>query len=92
MDPHDEGGKKFKDFPYVSPPHRDLMVDLVSMVENRLDSQLLPCTLPPDVQYYQNESGSASASLHIRSGHKPSKVISTLLIIFRNLVCFRIKF
>lgn len=74
MDPHDEGRKKFKDFPYVSPPHRDLMVDLVSMVENRLDSQLLPCTLPPDVQYYQNESGSASASLHIRSGHKPSKI------------------
>lgn len=50
------------------------MVDLVSTVEDRLDSQLRPCTLPPDVQYYENQSGTAHASLHIRSGHKPSKV------------------
>jgi hypothetical protein len=62
MDPHNnEGRTKFKAFPYVSAPHRNLMVDLVSTVENRLDSQLLPCTLPPDVQYYQNQSGTGVA-------------------------------
>ncbi|KAK9990617.1 hypothetical protein SO802_025602 [Lithocarpus litseifolius] len=66
------GVTKFKEFPYVSAPHRNLMVDLVSKVENRLGSQLLPCSLPPDAQYYQNQSGSAHASLHIRSGNKPS--------------------
>ena len=66
------GVTKFKEFPYVSAPHRNLMVDLVSTVENRLGSQLLPCSLPPDVQYYQNQSGSAHASLHTRSGNKPS--------------------
>ncbi|KAK7842993.1 red chlorophyll catabolite reductase, chloroplastic isoform X2 [Quercus suber] len=67
------GVTKFKEFPYVSAPHRNLMVDLVSTVENRLGSQLLPCTLPPDVQYYQNQTGSAHASLHTRSGNKPSQ-------------------
>ncbi|XP_030924060.1 red chlorophyll catabolite reductase, chloroplastic-like [Quercus lobata] len=66
------GVTKFKEFPYVSAPHRNLMVDLVSTVENRLGSQLLPCSLPPDVQYYQNQTGSAHASLHTRSGNKPS--------------------
>ncbi|KAL4644825.1 hypothetical protein ACB092_02G191500 [Castanea dentata] len=66
------GLTKFKEFPYLSAPHRNLMVDLVSTVENRLGSQLLPCSLPPDVQYYQNQSGSAHASLHTRSGNKPS--------------------
>lgn len=74
MDPHNEARTKFKAFPYVSAPHRNLMVDLVSTVENRLDSQLLPCTLPPDVQYYQNQSGTGCASLHIRSGDKPSQI------------------
>lgn len=56
----------------MSAPHRKLMQHLISTVENRLGSQLLPCTLPPDVQYYQNQTGTAHASLHIRSGHKPS--------------------
>lgn len=66
------GLTKFKEFPYVSAPHRNLMLALVSTVENRLGSQLLPCSLPPDVQYFQNQSGSAHASLHTRSGNKPS--------------------
>lgn len=63
------------DFPYVSPPHRNLMVDLLSTVDTRLGSQLLPCTLPPDIQRFQNQSGNAHGSLHIRSGHKSSPVI-----------------
>ncbi|KAF3438953.1 hypothetical protein FNV43_RR17228 [Rhamnella rubrinervis] len=62
------------DFPYVSPPHRNLMVDLISTVETRLGSQLLPCTLPPDVQSFQNQSGNTHGCLHIRSGHKSSPI------------------
>ena len=50
------------------------MVDLVSTVETRLASQLLPCTLPPDVQYYQNESGTNHATLHIRPGLTSSPI------------------
>lgn len=76
MDPHSQGSKtKFIDFPYVSAPHKNLMVDLVLTLETRLGSQLLPCTLPPDVQYYQNESGTNHASLHIRSGLSSAPVI-----------------
>ncbi|XP_076946722.1 red chlorophyll catabolite reductase, chloroplastic-like [Bidens hawaiensis] len=58
----------FTDFPYVSAPHRDLMLDLVSTVETRLNSFLNPCNLSPDVQSYQNETGTAHAALHVRSG------------------------
>ncbi|KAF7844633.1 red chlorophyll catabolite reductase, chloroplastic [Senna tora] len=43
------GRRKFLDFPSVFTPHKNLMLDLVSALENRFDSQLLPCTLPPDV-------------------------------------------
>ncbi|ESR39133.1 Red chlorophyll catabolite reductase [Citrus sinensis] len=74
MDSHNEGRKKFMEFPYASGPVRQLMVDLVSTVENTLDSQLLPCTLPPDVQYYENQNGTAQASLQIRSGLKSSLI------------------
>lgn len=75
MDLNNQASKiKFTDFPYVSAPHRNLMVDLVSTLETRLGSQLLPCTLPPDVQYYQNETGTNHASLHIRSGLASSPV------------------
>ena len=63
------------DFPYVSAPHKDLMVDLVSTVESRLDSFLNPCTLPPDVQSYQNETGTARAAIHLRSGVQSSLVL-----------------
>ncbi|KAH7510667.1 hypothetical protein FEM48_ZijujUnG0101800 [Ziziphus jujuba var. spinosa] len=52
------------EFPYVSPPHRNLMVDLLSTVETRLDSHLLPSSLPPDVQSFQNRSGTAHGSPH----------------------------
>ena len=85
MELHNEGRRKLIEFPYVSAPHKNLMVDLVSLVETRLDSQLLPCTLPADVQYYQNQSGTSHASLHIRSGHVSSPVFS---FIFIKLCCF----
>ncbi|KAJ9670757.1 hypothetical protein PVL29_026967 [Vitis rotundifolia] len=74
-DPQYGGGRsRFMEFPHVSAPHRDLMVELVSAVEARLDSCLLPCTLPPDVQYYENQSGNAQASLQVRSGHDSSPI------------------
>ncbi|KAK7371903.1 hypothetical protein VNO80_05270 [Phaseolus coccineus] len=71
---HDHGRSKFIDFPFVSSAQKNLMVDLVSRLENRLHSQLLPCTLPPDVQYYQSQTATAQASLHIRSGSDDSPV------------------
>ncbi|XP_050208478.1 red chlorophyll catabolite reductase, chloroplastic [Mercurialis annua] len=71
---HNQGRIKFMEFPFVSAPHRELMVDIVSTVENRLGSQLLPCTLPLDVQHCQNQNGNAQASLHVRSGHQSSPV------------------
>ncbi|GAV82420.1 LOW QUALITY PROTEIN: RCC_reductase domain-containing protein/EF_hand_5 domain-containing protein [Cephalotus follicularis] len=74
MDHHNRGRQKFMEFPYVSAPHRNLMVDLVSTVETRLDSQLQPCTLPPDVQYFENPSGTSQASLQIRYGHNSSMI------------------
>lgn len=50
------------------------MVDLVSTLENRFQSQLLPCSLPPDVQFYQNHTATAQASLHVRPGHDNSPI------------------
>ncbi|CAH1437484.1 unnamed protein product [Lactuca virosa] len=73
--PPQHGGRTgFMDFPYVSAPHKDLMVDLVSTVESRLGSLLNPCSLPPDVQSYQNETGTAHAALHLRSGVQSSQI------------------
>ncbi|KAI4307844.1 hypothetical protein L6164_030981 [Bauhinia variegata] len=74
MESQNEGQGKFMEFPFVTASHKKLMVDLVSTLENRFEKQLLPCKLPPDVQYYQNESGTAQASLQIRSGQSDSLV------------------
>ncbi|KAL3526776.1 hypothetical protein ACH5RR_011432 [Cinchona calisaya] len=70
MDPQ----TKFKEFPYALAPIKTLMLELVSSVETRLGSSLLPCSLPPDVQYYHNSSGSAEATLFVRSGIPTSPV------------------
>ncbi|KAG7623176.1 Red chlorophyll catabolite reductase [Arabidopsis suecica] len=75
MEDHDDHlRRKFMEFPYVSPTRKQLMVDLMSTVENRLQSQLLPCNLPPDVRNFNNPNGSAEASLHIRSGDRSSPI------------------
>lgn len=58
----------------MSAPHRSLMIGLVSAVEERLGPQLLPCALPHDVRYYQNDAGSARGSLHVKRGQGSSKV------------------
>lgn len=67
---------KFKELPFVPASQRDLMLDLVSTLEARLGSSLLPCSLPPDVQYYRNQNGTAEGSLYIRSGVPSSPVLS----------------
>ena len=71
---HHHGRSKFIDFPFVSSAQKNLMVELVSMLEDRFHSQLLPCALPSDVQYYQSQTGTAQASLHIRSATDDSPV------------------
>ncbi|KAJ1410817.1 Red chlorophyll catabolite reductase [Sesbania bispinosa] len=71
---HNQGRTKFLEFPFVSGPHKNLMVDLFSTLENRLHSQLLPCSLPLDVQHYQTQTGTAQLSLHIRPGHTDSPI------------------
>lgn len=68
------GRNKFLEFPYASASVRKLMVELVSLVEDRLGSQLLPCSVPEDVQFYQSENGSSEASLQIRSASLSSQV------------------
>ncbi|XP_009793000.1 red chlorophyll catabolite reductase, chloroplastic [Nicotiana sylvestris] len=74
MEQQNENKSKLKEFPYVSVPHRELMVELISTVENRLGTALLPCTLPSNVQYFENSTATAHASLYVRSGHSSSQV------------------
>lgn len=63
------------EFPYLTDPHRDTMVDLISAMENRLGSHhLLPSSVPPDVEHYQNESGTSQGTLHIRCGIDSSPI------------------
>lgn len=85
------------EFPHVSAAHRDLLVEVVTAFEARLGSHLLPCTLPPDVEYYENQDGTAQASLNIRSGRDSSPVIESFSSIFLsktrdfNFVCSFLK-
>ncbi|KAK4766804.1 hypothetical protein SAY87_008446 [Trapa incisa] len=74
MTPTDGRGSNFTDFPYLSAPHRSLMLDLLSRVEDRLGSQLQPYALPPDVEYFQNEAGTSRGSLYAKRGHSSSLV------------------
>lgn len=72
---HDQWRSKFLEFPFVSCSHKNVMIDIVSTVENRFESQLLPCSLPSDVQFFQSHTATSQASLHIRPGHQNSQVI-----------------
>ncbi|MCL7030517.1 hypothetical protein MKW94_012113 [Papaver nudicaule] len=65
---------KFIDFPHLSISTKNLMVDLVSKTENTLSPNLLPSSLPPEVQYFQNSSATSQGCLHIRSGTNNSQV------------------
>lgn len=77
MDTHNN--HKFLELPFVSAPHKNLMLDLVSTLEDRLQSHLLPCSLPSDVQYYKTNTGTSEISLHITPGNTHSPVIFLLL-------------
>ncbi|XP_004490558.1 red chlorophyll catabolite reductase, chloroplastic [Cicer arietinum] len=72
MDTHKQGRSKFMEFPFVSGPHKNIMLDLISTLEDRFQSHLLPCSLPPDVQHYITNSGTSQVSLHIRPGNTDS--------------------
>lgn len=67
-------GSKLMEFPHLLDPHRDTMVSLISAVENRLGSHLLPSSVPPDVEYYQNETGTSQGTLSVRCGIDSSPV------------------
>lgn len=65
---------EFPEFPFASPPVRDLMTESVVTVERRLDCFLKPCELPSNVRRYSNQSGTADGSLYIRSGTPNSPI------------------
>ncbi|KAE7999610.1 hypothetical protein FH972_004018 [Carpinus fangiana] len=67
-------GSKLMEFPHLLDPHRDTMLSLISAVESRLGSHLLPSSVPPDVEYYQNESGTSQGTLCVRCGIDSSPV------------------
>lgn len=50
------------------------MVELLSMVETRLGPKLVPYTLPPDVEYHTNESGTNHGSVYVRAGAPSSRI------------------
>ncbi|CAA7035837.1 unnamed protein product [Microthlaspi erraticum] len=66
--------QKFMEFPYVTATRKQLMVDIISTVEDHFQPLLLPCSLPPDVRNFKNPNGSAEASIYIRSGEKSSPI------------------
>ncbi|KAI3991168.1 hypothetical protein MKX01_022389 [Papaver californicum] len=68
MGPSQNNHPKFMDFPHLSISNKTLMVDLVSKMENTLSPNLLPSSLSPEVQYFQNNSATSQGTLHIRSG------------------------
>lgn len=82
---------KLKEFPHLSGSHRALMADLIGAIEDRLEDRLLPCALPPDVEYYRNQSGTSEGALLVRSGSPDSSVcLSLSLEEICALICFRV--
>lgn len=64
------------EFPHLLAPHKDLMVGLISAVDKRLHGHLLPssASVPPDAEYYQNQSGASQGSLCINRGVDSSHI------------------
>ncbi|KAJ0968678.1 hypothetical protein J5N97_021555 [Dioscorea zingiberensis] len=62
------------EFPYLPAPHRELMVSLLSTLDARLGSHLLPSSVPADVLSFHNDSATSFGSLDIRSGGHDSPV------------------
>lgn len=65
---------KLMEFPHLTAAHRDLMVDLIQAVDDGVGEHLLPSTVPSDVEYYQNQTGTSQGTLLIRSALPPSPV------------------
>ncbi|KAF5463799.1 hypothetical protein F2P56_013931 [Juglans regia] len=65
---------KLMEFPHLLAPHRDTMLGLISAIESRLGNHLLPSSVPSDVEYYQNESGTSQGTLSIRCGVDTSPI------------------
>lgn len=76
MDEQKIRGQKLMDFPHLLPPHKDVMVGLISALDKRLRSHLLPSSVsvPSDVEYYENQSGASQGSLCINRGLDSSPV------------------
>eukprot|EP00262_Sarcandra_glabra_P001233 TRINITY_DN1125_c0_g1_i2.p1 TRINITY_DN1125_c0_g1~~TRINITY_DN1125_c0_g1_i2.p1 ORF type:complete len:303 (-),score=39.29 TRINITY_DN1125_c0_g1_i2:277-1185(-) len=66
--------RKLMDFPHLSATHRNLMVEILSEIEMRIGSQLLPSSIPQDLEYFENQAGSSQGAMSIRSGDKDSKI------------------
>lgn len=64
------------EFPHLLASHRDLMVGLVSVVDTRLSSHLLPSSVsvPPDVEYYESPTGASQGTLCINRGFDSSPI------------------
>ncbi|KAG6766972.1 hypothetical protein POTOM_028151 [Populus tomentosa] len=69
-------GQRLMEFPHLLAPHKDLMVGLNSAVDKRLHGHLLPssASVPPDAEYYQNQSGASQGSLCINRGVDSSHI------------------
>ncbi|KAG6605236.1 Red chlorophyll catabolite reductase, chloroplastic, partial [Cucurbita argyrosperma subsp. sororia] len=65
---------KLMEFPHLTAAHRDLMVDLIQAVDDGVGEHLLPSTVPSDVEYYQNQTGTSQGTLLIRSALPPSPI------------------
>ncbi|KAG0469359.1 hypothetical protein HPP92_018687 [Vanilla planifolia] len=70
--------RRDKDFPLLPPAHRALTLDLFSAIDDRLDSVLLPSTVPSDVLRFENPQGTAHGSVEIRSG-SPTSLLDLVL-------------
>ncbi|XP_011043561.1 PREDICTED: red chlorophyll catabolite reductase, chloroplastic-like [Populus euphratica] len=70
------------EFPHILAPHKDLMVGPISAVDKRLHGHLLPssASVPPDAEYYQNQSGASQGSLCINRGVDSSPTSSSTQI------------
>ncbi|KAG9450879.1 hypothetical protein H6P81_010844 [Aristolochia fimbriata] len=66
--------RPFLDFPHLSASHRRLMLSIVSSVHARLAPDLLPSSLPPDVQYFESPTGTSKGTLDIVKGREGSKI------------------
>eukprot|EP00268_Persea_americana_P036091 TRINITY_DN35588_c0_g1_i1.p1 TRINITY_DN35588_c0_g1~~TRINITY_DN35588_c0_g1_i1.p1 ORF type:complete len:328 (-),score=51.73 TRINITY_DN35588_c0_g1_i1:1017-2000(-) len=54
------------EFPHLSPSHRNLMLEIISAIDSRLGSELLPSSLSPEVASFHSPTGTAEGSLDIR--------------------------